>query len=170
MRRTLLALSCLSLLVIPASLLGQNQKKDPLTNFLFALKIDGTTGDLGAGTAFFKSVGGLSSETEVVEFQEGGANGAVKKIPGRLKFGNILLKRAVSADKSLALWRKLVEDGQFQQARKNGTLTLLDKSNKEVARWTIINCWPSRISIEVDEDTGEPLEVILVAAEAIRRE
>lgn len=172
MRRMLLVISCLSLLAIPAELLaqGQGQKKDPFTTFLFGLKIDGLPGDLGAGTAFFKSVAGLSSETEVVEFQEGGSNLPPLKIAGKLRYANITLKRAVTADKSLATWRKTVEDGQYQQARKNGSITLFDQANREVARWAIVNAWPSKISIEIDENSGEPVEVIVLAVDASHRQ
>ncbi len=78
MRRTLLALCSLSLFLVPADLLAQ--KKDPLATFLFALKVDIV--GIGETTAFFKSVGGLGSETEVVEFREGGATGFVRKLIG----------------------------------------------------------------------------------------
>jgi len=168
MRRTLLALCCVSLFAIPTDLLAE--RKDPLTGFLFGLKIDAGVGELGAGGAFFKSISGLSSESEVVDYQEGGVTGPIKKLPGRLKYGNITLKRGITADKSLAMWRKLVEDDQFQQARKNGSIALMDQSNKEVARWTLVNAWPSKISIETDEETGDLEEVIVLAVEGIRRQ
>ncbi|MGZ7080679.1 MAG: hypothetical protein ACXVJT_14805, partial [Thermoanaerobaculia bacterium] len=60
-----------SLVLVPATLLAE--KKDPV----FALKVPGV-GD-ATGTAFFKSVEGLKSETEVIEIREGGDNGAVHK-------------------------------------------------------------------------------------------
>ena len=168
MRQTVLAL-CL-LFVLPAVVFAQSARKDPLTVFAFAVTIENTPGDIGAGTAFFRSVGGLSSDTEVVDYQEGGANGSVRKSPGRLRYSNIVLKRGITVDKSVAMWRKLVEDGQFEQARKNGTITLIDKSNKEIARWSIVNAWPAKISIEIDEETGEPQEVILLAVDVSRRQ
>ena len=171
MRRSLLAL-CLFLFSIPA--FAQNNQNgdrtDPLTSFLFGLRIEGGPGELGTGTAFFKTISGLASETEVIDFREGGANGGVRKLPGVQKYPNIVLKRGITVDKSLAMWRKLVEDGLFEQARKNGTITLLDKSNREIARWAIINAWPAKISIEVDEETGEAQEVILIAVDASHRQ
>jgi hypothetical protein len=48
----------------------------------------------GMPTAFFRSVSGLSVEIEVVEFREGGESGAVHKLPGRVKYPNIVLSRA----------------------------------------------------------------------------
>ena len=155
-----------SLVLVPATLLAQN--KDTNSTFVFALKVPGVGNS--QGSAFFKSVGGLSSETEVTEFREGGDNGVVRKLPGRTKYSNITLKRGVTSDASVAAWRRLVEDGQFDQARRNGAIVLYDKSNREVARWNIVNAWPSAIAIETDEDTGDPLEVITIVVDASRRQ
>lgn len=166
MSRTLSAVCLVSLVLVPANLLAQ--KKDAVSSFRFALKVSGV-GD-SAGGAFFKSVRGLSSETEVVEFREGGQNGIVQKIAGRTTYTNIVLKRGLTTDTSVAAWRKVVEDGQFQQARRNGVIIVYDNSNKEVARWNIINAWPSAIAIETDGDTGDPLEVITLAVEASHRQ
>lgn len=169
MSRTLIRWSIAALLLSPATLLAQTTRKDALTTFLFGLKITGVSFG-STGEAFFHSVGGLKSETEVTDYQSGGANGGTQKIPGALHFGDITLKRLVNADASLAAWRKLVEDGNVQAARHPGTIVLYDKQNKEIARWNIQNAWPSRLSIELDPDTGDPVEVITLAVEGIRRQ
>ena len=156
----------LLLAIAPSILFAQGTRKDPLQTFLFALKIDG----IGGGTAFFKEVGGLSTESEVVEYRSGGVpEGGVQKIPGRLHVGDVTLKRGITADVSFALWRKLVEDGAIQQARRNGLILLLDASGQPVAQWDLVNAWPSRLSIEVDKESGQPMEVIVLAVEGIRR-
>jgi phage tail-like protein len=46
----------------------------------------------GMPTAYFRSVSGISVEIEVVEFREGGSND-VHKIPGRVKYPNLVLKQ-----------------------------------------------------------------------------
>jgi len=167
MSRTLAAVCFVSLVLAPATLLAQ--KKDaPSSSFVFALKVAGV-GD-ATGTAFFKSVGGLKSETDVIEVREGGANGVVRKLPGATKYSNITLKRGVTSDTSVAAWRKQVEDGQIGPARRNGAIVLLDKSGKEVARWNIVNAWPSAIEIATDEDTGDPLEVITLVVDTSGRQ
>ncbi len=163
MSRTLLAVCCVSLFVVPANLVAQT-RKEPLTTFLFSLKIPNTS------EAFFRSLAGLSSESEVVEYKSGSETDPVQKIPGRLKYGNITLKRGITTDTSMAISRKLVEDGQIQQARRNGSLILLDKSNTELARWSLINAWPSKLTIDLDEETGDPVEVVVLAVEVIRRQ
>lgn len=168
MRRVSFVLCLIVLFTSPA--LFAQQRKDPLTAFTFGLKIEGAPGDAGAGTAFFKSVGGLSYETEVVDYQEGGVTGFTRKIPGLRKYGNITLKRGITADKSFAAWYRLIEDGEIQQARKNGTIVLYDTAQREVARWNLSGVWPSRIAIETNEETGDIVEIITLAVELIRRQ
>jgi phage tail-like protein len=168
MSRTLAALSFASLLVLSTSAFAQSQRA-PLTSFTFGLKITGNNSPLSGGTAFFKSVGGLSSETEVVDFREGGVNGTTKKIAGTTHFQNITLKRTLNSDPSLAVWRKIVEGGNYQQAQRTAVLIAYDNSNKEVARWTLNNAWPSKISIETDEVTGDAMEVLTLAVDAVTR-
>lgn len=163
MSRALAAVCFFSLLLAP-DLFADNKK----SSFTFGLKVQGV-GD-ATGTAFFKSVGGLKSDTDVVEFNEGGQTGPPQKIAGKTHWANIVLRRGLLADTSVAAWRKLVEDGQLQQARRNGVIVLYDNSNREVARWSITNAWPAGIGIETDPDTGDPIEVLTLAVEVSRRQ
>ena len=54
-------------------------------------------------TAYFRSVSGLSVEIEVVEFREGGSND-VHKIPGRVKYPNLVLKEGFTGASELQKW------------------------------------------------------------------
>jgi len=42
-------------------------RKDPVTSFLFGLKIADLSLDYNDGTAFFRSIGGLKIDTEVTD-------------------------------------------------------------------------------------------------------
>ena len=102
-------------------------RTDPYGSFDFLLEIDGIV------AAGFSEVSGLASETEVMEYREGGeAVNTLRKIPGLTKYSNIVLKRGVTADKSLWNWRKTVVDGHAQ--RVNGSIILLDESRQEIPR------------------------------------
>src|SRR5262249_12805007 len=46
--------------------------KDPMTSFLFGLKITDLELDESDGTAFFRSVDGLATDSEVTDYDEGG--------------------------------------------------------------------------------------------------
>lgn len=115
---------------------------DPLVSFHFALEVQ------GAVTGFFTEIGGLGSETEIVEHKVVTPEGreVIQKIPGRLKWTEITLKRGVTAEMDMWKWRKLVEDGKISNARKNGSIVMYDEALKEIARWNFTNGWPSKVT------------------------
>lgn len=104
------------------------------------LEIDGIT----EGT--FKEVSGLDSENEVIEHRVTGKGGnlVVHKIPGALKWPNIVLRRGVTDDRKLHDWRKAIEDGKVEANRKNGSITLYSPENKAIAKYTFKKGWPCK--------------------------
>jgi phage tail-like protein len=121
--------------------------------------------------AYFSEISGLGSETEVIEFREGGQNDVVHKIPGRLKYPDIVLKRGITTDSSLWQWRKMVEDGNIADARTNGKITLLDRGNA-IASWSIHDAWPAEIAgPELGREENEiAIEKITIVHERVTRE
>jgi phage tail-like protein len=104
------------------------------------LEIDGIT------EGVFREVGGLDSETEVIEHRVTGKGGnlVVHKVPGALKWSNITLKRGVTDDRKLHDWRKKIEDGQVEANRKNGTITCYAPDGTAVAKYTFVKAWPCK--------------------------
>jgi phage tail-like protein len=43
-------------------------------------------------------------------------------------------------------WRALVEQGKIAEARKNGSIVMFDTTGKEIARWNLVNAWPSKLT------------------------
>ncbi len=116
-------------------------REDVLVGFHFALDLQ------GAVTGYFTEVSGIGSESEVAEqkvVKEGIQ--VVLKVPGRLKWGDITLKRGLTSNLELWKWRKMVEDGDVKGSRKNGSIIMFDQSLKPVAQWDFKNAWPSKIS------------------------
>lgn len=115
---------------------------DPLTSYHFFLEIDGIT------QAQFRECSGLSTESQVIEYKEANKDGVtvIKKVPGVLKWDNITLKRGITDIMELWEWRKKVEEGKVDEARKNGSIVLYNQSNTEVARWNFESGWPTKIS------------------------
>lgn len=115
---------------------------DPVVGFSFSLDVQGTV------QGYFTEISGLGSETEVIDHKIVDPSGRdlVQKIPGRLKFTDVTLKRGVTALKDLWDWRKMVEDGNIAGARKNATITMFDQSLKPVAKWNLENAWPVKVS------------------------
>jgi phage tail-like protein len=117
-------------------------REDPLLGFNFALDLS------GAIQGYFTEVSGIGSENEVIDHKVVTKKGVevIQRIPGRLKWGDIVLKRGITSNMDLWDWRKQVEDGKVTDARKNGSIVMFDQSSKEVARWNFVNAWPSKIS------------------------
>ena len=114
---------------------------DPLVAFNFGIEVSGII------EGYFTEAAGLGSESEVVEhkIQKDGKE-IVRKIPGRLKWGDVTLKRGITANMDFWQWRKQVEDGKVADARKNGSIIMLDQEGAEVARWNFVHAWPSKVS------------------------
>ncbi len=117
-------------------------EKDPLVSSWFGVEFQGQV--VGA----FRECTGLGSENEVVEYKASGQKGeyVVKKVPGRLKWNNITLKRGITDAMDMWKWRKLVEQGKISDARKNGTITMYNQQGDAVAKWNFVNAWPSKLT------------------------
>ena len=97
---------------------------DPLLGFTYLL-------DVGSKcSGYFTECSGLGSENEVVEHKVVDSSGheAVRKIPGRLKWGDITLKRGITASLDLWTWRDEIVQGNVKAARQNCTITMLDRN------------------------------------------
>lgn len=109
------------------------------TGLVFALEVEGMTG-------YFTECSGIGSEHEVVESKVSQDRSVILKTPGRLKWNDIVLKRGITSNMDLWEWRKMMEDGKSQEARKDGAIVVYDQELAEVARWDFVNAWPSKIS------------------------
>jgi phage tail-like protein len=108
--------------------------EEALPNCRFYVEIDGIK------QAVFTEVGGLQVETTLQEYEEGGNNGFVHRLPGRTKVGNLTLKRGMTASNELFLWLMQVTQGNI--TRKNVSVVLYDTTGKAVLRWNFQNAYP----------------------------
>lgn len=142
-------------------------REDPIVGFHFALDVQGVI------KGYFTEVSGIGSETEVAEQKVVNEKGiqVVLKVPGRLKWGDITLKRGLTSNMDLWKWRKLVEDGDVKSSRKNGSIIMFDQSLKPVAQWDFKNAWPSKISGPNPKSDSNELQVeeITIVHEYIAR-
>ena len=142
-------------------------REDPLLGFNFALDLSGSV------KGYFTEVSGIGSENEIVEQKVVNEKGieVVLKIPGRLKWGDITLKRGITSNMDLWDWRQQVEDGKVKDARKNGSIVMYDRELKEAARWNFTNAWPSKISGPTPKADGNEIgvEELTIVHEFIKR-
>ena len=110
------------------------ERKDPYLNFRFRIEID----QLIVGS--FSEVSGLQVETETQEYQEGGVNDFIHKLPKITKYPNITLKRGLTDSDVLWKWHQNVVNGKIE--RKSGRIILLDSEEKEKWHWTFEEAYP----------------------------
>ena len=142
-------------------------REDPLLGFNFAIDVGGQI------KGYFTEVSGIGSENEIVEQKVVNEKGieVVLKIPGRLKWGDVTLKRGITSSLDLWDWRKMVEEGKVKDARRNGSIVMLDRELKEAARWNFVNAWPSKISGPAPKADGNEIgvEELTIVHEFIER-
>jgi phage tail-like protein len=141
--------------------------EDPLAAFNFQLEVSGMM------TGFFTEISGIGSEHEIIEHKVMTASGqeVVKKIPGRLKWNDITLKRGITSNMDAWQWRKSVETGGISGARYNGTITMFDQAGTPVAAWNFENAWPSKVSGPAPKADGNEvgIEEFTIVVEYIER-
>jgi phage tail-like protein len=150
-----------------------NLNPSDASNFLVV--IDGIT-----VTSFMECVLPAAS-IEVVEYREGAeAANNVHKLPGLVKYGNLVLKRGIgpaNSPSTLALWdwfsTFLAGTGKTRQI----SVTLLDSGRNPVMKWSFTNAWPvkyespvlngrtSAVAIETLELAVEGMTVTKVATQ-----
>ncbi len=133
------------------------QRNDPYGQFNFLIEIDGV---IQGG---FSEASGLTTDTNVIEYREGNEqHGTTRKLPGLIKYNNIVLKRGWTDNRALWEWRKKVIDGQT--SRTTGTITLMNEARQPALRWTFREGWPSKwegpaLNAKTSEVAIETLEI-----------
>ena len=124
-------------------------RKDPLPVFCFLVRFTNLPGNV---EGFFKSVGGLKFETEVVPVSSGGANDTTFQLPGTTKWGNLVFKQGFTNSSALMTWRQKWLKGEMN--RTGGTIIQLDTALKPAAEWKFVRGWPSKWEI-AEFDAGK---------------
>jgi phage tail-like protein len=128
----------------------------------------------GIQEGIFREVSGLDSETEVIEHRVTGKGGnlIVQKIPGALKWSNIVLKRGITDNRNLHDWRVQIEQGKIETSRKNGTITCYGPNLTPVAKYTFKRAWPCKWSgPSLDASKNElAIEELTLAHEGLERQ
>lgn len=122
---------------IAANLLGV--RNDPYMAFNFFVEIEGLI--IGG----FSEVNGLQVETVVQDYQEGGQNEYVHKLPGPARYpSNLILKRGLTDIETFWGWHQDVIAGTIE--RKNGTIYLLDRMGIPAMWWDFKEAYPVKWS------------------------
>lgn len=142
--------------------------EDPLLGFNFMLEL----GDKVAG--YFTEVSGVGSEHEIVEHKVVDKQGheIVRKLPGRLKWTDVTLKRGITSNMQIWQWREDVLKGDMNTARMNCTITMFNRNYSPVGVWHFENAWPSKVSGPTfkADDNSFGVEEVTIVHEGMYRE
>jgi len=133
------------------------RETDPFASYNFLVESGGVL------KAAFSECTGLGSETDPIDYREGGDDITVRKLPGLKKFGNVTLKRGVTVGQDFFEWRKSVTDGDID--RKDISIILMDEKRNEQVRYNLTAAWPVKwtgpeFKAAANEVAVESLEIV----------
>ena len=123
-----------------------SEVKRPFESFFFKVKI-------GNKDYSFQEVTGLEAEVEVEEIIEGGLNDHTHRLPKRIKYKNLVLKRGiVEKDSALIKWgsKTSLYEGFLNSSIKTEDIliSLLNPKNSEehLMKWSVKSAYPVKCS------------------------
>jgi phage tail-like protein len=107
----------------------------------FLVEVDGV--EIGR----FMEVSGLEVSVGVEEVEEGGENNYVHKLPGRMTWPNITLKRGITQNDTLLEWFNRSSGEQFaangnRLTRSTAAITLLGPGAQRLRAWEFDGAFP----------------------------
>ena len=131
------------------------------SNFLF--EVD------GENIGLFAEVSGLEVNVDTVTYAEGGENGYVHKLPGRLTWPNIVLRRGITNSDALFEWVNKSAGPRFESnrdklERTTAAITLIADDGKRLRSWEMQGAFAVRwsgptLSAGTDGAASEELEI-----------
>lgn len=102
----------------------------------FLFEVDGVS----IGT--FTEVHGLEMHVEVTTYAEGGENGYVHQLPGRITWPNIVLRRGVTDSDALFAWVNKTSGTGFSAnqnkiSRSTGAITAMGSNGSRLRTWDL---------------------------------
>lgn len=118
----------------------------------------------------FQEAAGLSSETGTEEVNEGGENRFSHRLPTRVKYGNLVLKRGLVTESKLVNWCKnAMENFMFQPA--DVLVTLLNEEHQPLMGWNFIKARPVKWTVSdlKAQENAVVVETLELAYQYFRR-
>ncbi len=141
--------------------------QDPIGAFHFSLDVQGIE------MATFTEASGFENTSEVIEYRDVDKDGKIyiRKTFGGVKWGDLTLKRGATSDNSLFDWRQHVLDGNYDEARKDGTITGRSAQGAPVIQYTFTRGWISKYTGPSFSAKGNEtaVESIVITHEGLKR-
>jgi len=138
----------------------------PYRNARYLLEIDGLV------KAGFSSCTIPENSTEAVEYREGTDPTTTRKLWGLNDYGTLTLQFGVTDDSiEVFEWRRLVERGDLDEARRDIAVIILDEEGNPGPRWEFRRAWPTSYDApDLDaSDTEVAIEGLEIEHEGMER-
>jgi phage tail-like protein len=113
-------------------------RKDPYRSFRFLIEFDHVQ------RGGFSRAKGVTAETKVESYHEGGLNEYEHKLATMTTYGNLVLERGL-ADPYLWDWHREVVEGRIK--RRTLSVILQNEAGAEVKRWHADGAYPVKWSV-----------------------
>jgi phage tail-like protein len=133
------------------------------TTATFLVEVDGES------VGRFIEVSGLEVNIDVMEHEEGGENFFVHKLPGRITWPNLTLKRGVTQSNNLLAWIDKSAAGGFEAegnklTRSTLAVTLVSAAGARLRSWNFEGAFPVKwvgpsFATSSDDHPMEELEI-----------
>ncbi|MEM7536649.1 MAG: phage tail protein [Chloroflexota bacterium] len=124
---------------------GTGYDGDPLLGFTFQVQADND--NISSVLGYFTEFSGIGSENPAVDYKTVlDGREVLFKLPGRIEWGELTLKRGVTGNTAFWEWREQVLLGDIDNARCEMIVTMYDRAYNNALTWTISNAWPSKIT------------------------
>ena len=114
-------------------------RSDPFPSFRFKVDFRGGPGV----SARFTECSGLEIQVETLDYQEGGERQRTLRLPGRVKYGDLELKRGIAPDGG-PLWGWVRDTARGRIAPCTLTVSLLAPDGASTYSWTLLDAYPVR--------------------------
>lgn len=116
-----------------------SKRTDPVGELRFKVTLPIPGGIIGR----FQECTGLAADLEVKEYAEGGVNDFMHKLPTRVKWPNLVLKRGVTHEKALLAWFWATRTaGLPANVLDEVTISLMGPGSQLVRTWTFWGAFP----------------------------
>lgn len=111
--------------------------------YSFGLEID------GFATWSASEIHGLEAEQDVIELKEQRPDGryVVRRVPGPVRGGEVVVVRSVDGDGSADAWLAQVRAGDIDDARRTAVVILYDVERQPLKRYVLRNVWPRALEV-----------------------
>lgn len=117
---------------------------------LFGLEIDNVK------MGYFTGCSGIGFDMEVIKHKAVSETSqqTEHKLPGRVKYTEIVFKRGVTANEDLFQWAKTIADGGYDY--RTAAIVIYDRDLTPLTQFKLDKVWPSKVSVsDLKTDSDE---------------